>query len=581
MSPNHFKAIPDSEHSEPSRARLASRGMLAVFAVLLAAGCGGGGGGTAGGASGEDPAEVVVGERLFLETRFAQFFAANFAGDVNDAAGIADPTLDAVATTGAPLVGPFAGRTMNCRQCHFVDDAAGTPGGRSLTYGDFARRSPVPTRSDGQFVAARNAPPLVNASLPRAGAVLLHFDGEFADAAGLIKGTLTGRNFGWLPGEEAAAVAHVARVIRDDDGSDLFADVTGGLSYRRLFAADPLVPAELRLPKELRLDVMTATDAEIFDAVAKVMSAYVGSLEFARNEAGAFDGSPFDAFLAANALPRRPDPGETDLAYQRRLRSLLPNLAPPVFVTPADGELLLHDGQPFEFGAFELLGLVIFLTEPSAVPPTPGEITAGGVGNCLACHQGPQFTDFLVHNVGVAQEEFDALHGAGAFSALAVPNLAARGPLEDLLLPATAAHPLRAGLFRAVPNMVEPTATDLGAWSVFANADFPAAQAPLREVLAAANGLDPNLATTSQLLDLAVATFKTPGLRSLGQCAPYFHTGRFDTLESVAAHYRTFSAAARAGSVRNADTRLAGVALTPADDAPLAAFLRSLNEDYQ
>jgi hypothetical protein len=31
----------------------------------------------------EDPAEVAIGERLFLETRFAEFFARNSGGDVN------------------------------------------------------------------------------------------------------------------------------------------------------------------------------------------------------------------------------------------------------------------------------------------------------------------------------------------------------------------------------------------------------------------------------------------------------------------------------------------------------------------
>jgi len=38
---------------------------------------------------------------------------------------------------------------------------------------------------------------------------------------------------------------------------------------------------------------------------------------------------------------------------------------------------------------------------------------------------------------------------------------------------------------------------------------------------------------------------------------------------------------ARAGEVRNVDPRLLDIHLGPEDVAPLGAFLRSLNEDYQ
>jgi hypothetical protein len=38
---------------------------------------------------------------------------------------------------------------------------------------------------------------------------------------------------------------------------------------------------------------------------------------------------------------------------------------------------------------------------------------------------------------------------------------------------------------------------------------------------------------------------------------------------------------ARDGKVRNAAPELSGIALQEADVAPLAAFLRTLNEDYE
>ena len=73
-----------------------------------------------------------------------------------------------------------------------------------------------------------------------------------------------------------------------------------------------------------------------------------------------------------------------------------------------DGNFQFHGPQPFEFGAQELAGLKIFLTEP-AIPPTasPAEEIAGKVGNCLACHAAPNFTDFKLHNTGIAQNEYD------------------------------------------------------------------------------------------------------------------------------------------------------------------------------
>ncbi|MEO8214954.1 MAG: hypothetical protein ABI560_17270, partial [Myxococcales bacterium] len=109
----------------------------------------------------EDPPEVVVGERLFLETRFAQFFAAN-ATSVNQPLKVGDPVMDTLQTvTGVTQPGPFAGKSMNCRQCHLVDESPGSDATSLRTYADFALRSPIPARPDGQTRTPRNSPPLV------------------------------------------------------------------------------------------------------------------------------------------------------------------------------------------------------------------------------------------------------------------------------------------------------------------------------------------------------------------------------------------------------------------------------------
>ena len=521
-----------------------------------------------------DPAEVAIGERLFLEIRFAQFFFANSGGNANAVLATGDPTMDFTATTSNPLPGPFAGTSMNCRSCHLVDEQKGIAGGGNRTYADFARRSPLPPRADGKLTTPRNSPPLVNASLARRN-FLLHFDGEFATLEDLVRETLAGRNYGWLPNERGQAIAHVANIIRNDDGNGALAQDFGGAYRKVLTGKDLSIPTELRLPSRFRIDVDRATDQQIFDGVAKLTSAYVRSLVFAQDFAGAFSGSPFDKFLRKNVLPVAPDVGEIDLHYSRRLRSLLDRLTNPQFVSPDDGTLSLHD-QTFVFGPLELQGLRIFLREPASVPLSSDVIAQGGIGNCVACHAAPKFTDFSFHNTGAAQDEYDAIHGSGAFVGINIPDLVTRQSNFDAFLPPTPNHPNAAGPFREVPSAGQPDLTDLGLWNVFANPDLPRPQASLRKILC-----DLRPCTTDVLLGRAVARFKTPGLRDLGHSGPYLHTGRADTLESVINLYGKFSNFARAGTMRNPDALLNGIALQPNDVAALGAFLKALNEDYE
>ena len=428
-----------------------------------------------------DPPEVAIGERLFLETRFAQFFFASSAGDANAVVPTGDPTMDFTTTTGDPLPGPFAGASMNCRSCHLVDEQKGVSGGGNRTYADFARRSPIPPREDGKLTTPRNSPPLVNSALARKD-FFLHFDGEFATLEDLVRVTLTGRNFGWLPTEQAQAVAHIAHIIRDDDGTGTLAQSFGG-SYRAVLqGTDPSIPAQFHLPKGFRIKVDKASDQKILDGVAKLIGAYVRSLLFAQDFAGAFTGSPYDLFLRKNVLPVAPDVGESDLHYSRRLRALIDGLAQPRFVTPDDGMLALHQ-QPFEFGALQLEGLKIFLREPESLPLPSTVLAQGGIGNCMACHPAPKFTDFRFHNTGAAQDEYDSIHGSGAFAAIVIPDLAARRADFDAFLPPTPNHPSALGPFLDLPSIDQPGHTDLGLWNVFANPDVPRPQKALRSVL--------------------------------------------------------------------------------------------------
>lgn len=585
-----------------------------------------------------DPSEIVIGERLFLETRFAQFFKqfVDHGGRTNQPLPTGDPVMNTTVTVGEPLPGPFAGQSMNCRACHLVDEQLDQASGGMRTYTDFARRSPVPAREDGATVAPRNSPPLVNATLPRAGGLLLHFDGEFPTTADLIKSTFAGRNFGWLPGEGAQAIAHLAKIVREDDGSSPLASDFGNLPYSVvLTGTDPSIPAEFRIPESFRVSVATATDTEIFNAVANLVSAYTEGLVFSQDDTGTFNLSPYDVFLEKNGLPRKPARQESGLAYSRRLLTLIERLEHDgrlgwvadrphknhrrhhrhrhlKFVAgnpnTENGKFQFHD-QPFKFGAKELQGLKIFFGETNRGVPTPIDMKRGKAGNCIACHEAPTFTDFRFHNTGTAQAEYDQIHGPGAFIHLNIPDLRERNANHNQYLPATEQHPHAQGPFRNVPTSANAGLTDLGLWNIFANSDFPGPQQRIRRILCA-DHLSANLpglgiatpaspefddtfnrlidspafvarCSTQALLPTSIALFKTPGLRDLSHSAPYMHTGQFDTLEQIVNFYRIASDLQRASRLRNGDRELAGIHLTDQDVGPLTAFLRALNEDYE
>ena len=548
-----------------------------------------------------DPAEITNGERLFLETRFAQFFKTflDGGGDTNTPLSQGDPSLDQAVnwklTADQFAKGPFAGQSMNCRSCHFVDELGVEdllPGYNMRTYSDFARRSPVPAREDGKTVTVRNSPPLVNASLPRKN-FFLHFDAEFKTMVDLVKGTLSGRNYGWVPGEGATAISHVARIIREDDGTGELASEFEALPYATLLTGtDPSLPEGFVLPEEFRVDVVNATDKEIFQAVSKLIAAYTEDLAFSQDEDGNFNLSPYDVFLETNGLPRQPRKWESEISYSKRLLRKIKRLEQRgrlQFITQNpntdDGGFEFHD-QPFVFGQNELEGLKIFFKQKHR-RLRPSDLAQGKIGNCTSCHAAPNFTDFKFHNTGIAQAEYDQTHGSGAFAQLDIPGLRQRNRNPNDFLPATELHPNAKEPFRAVPSANNAQLTDLGLWNIFANPDFPKPQPRIWRVLCkeALNGTLRSrhlirACRPSKLAPKSIALFKTPGLRDLGHSAPYSHTGQADTLEDVIRGYMNNSNLARSGDLRNGDHRLKQIGLTEQDIAPLVLFLKSLNEDY-
>ena len=504
--------------------------------------------------------EAAIGRRLFSETRFAQYFWAHGGADLNRPLLRGDPILDETLTMHDPVRGAFAGQSMSCRSCHFVAEQT-TTGLGIRAYADFAIRSPIPEREDGWTRTLRNTPPLVNAMRVRPGGQFLHFDGEFPSGESLTIGTFIGRNFGWLDQERPVAVRHIARVIREDNGIGFGGPEYGGAYGRILLGTDPGIPPEFRVPETLRIDVQKATDDEILVRVGELVDAFLRSLEFSKSTDGEYQGSPYDVFLMKNRLPRLPAPGETDLAYSRRLRGLLEAIGTPVFVGAADGTFRTH-AQSFTFGQREWDGLRMFLAEPSS-----GVVGQGGrTGNCLVCHPAPHFTDLDFHNTGAAQWEYDSVHGEGAFAEWRVPGFDERQK-----------DPKSTKRYRSIPLRDQPDFTDLGVWAIYAQPEYPGLRAFLDGRFAAefgAESLDTRLART-------VGMFKTPGLRDLGHSAPYLHTGQSSTLESVIFFYRFTSDLAREGKVRSGDSEMARISLGLGDAGSVAAFLRSLNEDFE
>jgi cytochrome c peroxidase len=517
------------------------------------------------------PADQNVGERIFIDTRFAQYFAQNMSG-VNDSLAAGDPVVAQVQTPQGMLPGPFAGQAINCRSCHFVTEFTGVQGVGNRTYADFVDRSPMP-RPLGPFDhTPRNAMQMVGSMQPHAGPQFLHFDGEFSAPEDLVKATITGRNFGWGPDQSAQAVAHIARVIREDNGNNFASNTyTHGFSYAQIFlATDPKIPADSKLPAEFRMDVNTASDEAIVDNLAKLVANYARGLLFKQDEQGRFIASPYDVFLRINHLPTQPRAGETQPQYAQRLLGILEGMSSPTFVDGSYGSFQYH-AQPFVFGPTELAGLKIFLR--AAPGATDGSQHAG---NCASCHLPPNFTDFVFHNNGSAQQEYDAANGAGSFASLAIPGLADRTANPDLYLPVSANHPNATERFRHAPLAGSPQYADLGLWNIYLNADVPNPQSDLKSVICANAqncAQDQGLATT-------IGQFKTPTLRDLEDSAPYFHDGAKAEFRDVVNFYIAVSTLAHQGKLRNGDVQLNGMSLSADDVNALVAFLKALTEDY-
>jgi len=394
---------------------------------------------------------------------------------------------------------PAGDLPANCAHCHLHNE---DPQGLRA-YTDFLNRSWVSYRpQDPRRLELRNSPTILDAAeMPR-----LHYDGEFASLEGLVKGTFCGRPMGWLPGEEAQAMDRVRAVVVNDKGE----------------GAAGAYPQQFKTAYGVEIESLSRD--QVMELISRAVAAFVRTLK-SRQDA------PYDQFVAANGLERKPAAGESGAAFASRLTAQINALE-------AKGSLKLTD----EFNALALAGLKIFMR-------TEG---AGGGGDFVSCHAPPLFTDLSFHNLGISQREYDGIHGEGKFAALPIPGAA------DVRRPAAQ--------FREIPAKAKPELADLGFWNFV----------DLKTSTLRRKG-----ESDDQLLRRMIATFKTPTLRNLKYSYPYLHDGSVTTLEEVMSEMVRLSKMARAGRVREGDEGLARIILTDAEIAPLVSFMNSLNEDLK
>jgi cytochrome c peroxidase len=389
----------------------------------------------------------------------------------------------------------------SCSICHLTDEDP--QGARAFT--DFFARSWVPFRStDPRRDGLRNTPTILDV----ADMGQLHFDGEFSSLEQLVKGTISGRNFGYLAGEEGEAYRRVHLTIVNDAGDRL----QGRAPYREDFK------------KAYGLDPASLAPEQLIELVAKAVSEFMRTLKTNRT-------SPYDLFIEMNNLQASPASGETAERFASRLLARISDME-------QKGRIKLPRG----FDRSALDGMKIFLR-------TEG---ASSVGNCVACHAPPTFTDAAFHNIGVTQVEYDRIHGEGSFARLKIPSA------SEAVRPAQ--------VFKELISRNKPGNVDLGYWNY---ASLTGSSMRRRGE------------SNERFLQRMIATFKTPTLRNLAYSQPYMHNGAYGSVTDVLAELMRLSAMAREGGLREADDELARIRIGQEDASKLEAFLDSLNEDLK
>lgn len=376
---------------------------------------------------------------------------------------------------------PGSDINVSCATCHVPKK--NYKGERAFT--DSVSRSIIPSRVSRRDLTLRNTPTLLDA----AQATAFNHDGQFKSLEALIESKLLSRQYGWTPQEQQRASEEIQAMLQGDTGVAALANGTYAEEFKHVYESD----------------IETLNPAAAVTSVAKALASYVRTLK-------TNDTAPYDAFTYLNRLNAGFSENDTPDEFSGRVFGNLGN---------TEGRLSVKWPKPYNETAYQ--GLKTFYR-------VPGEGETQKIGNCVACHHPAHFTDYAFHNTGVAQMEYDNLHGEGAFQKLNADKTK-RGE----------------AIYRSRPNKDNPQAVDLGNWNY----------------------------TNDQT---KLAAFKTPPLRNLGKTTPYMHNGAYETLEDVIRQKIRASELAKAGQLKNADPQLLRMNITEDDVEELAAFLRTLDE---
>lgn len=493
----------------------------------------------------------ALGERMFNDIRFSQYFKKVSRGNVNYNFNGEDgsPELETIVIRGQEHDSPFSGQASSCASCHMVDQAFDLSPGGMRGYNDFSSRTKVPLRGDSNTHTLRNTPTLVGIGSKYAQNRFSHFDGEFHDHSQTVLGNFSGRNMGWLKKEKKVALKNIVNIIKEDNGLSELAVEFGG-SYQKIFlGVDPSIPEEFRIPQEHSLDVLSASDEQIIEKVVFYVTAYMDGIDFEKNEKGIYSGSVYDEFLRLNNIPAEPREKQSIAQYSAELIQTFIKLKTPKFVAK---RYFPNHNREIGFNQSEWDGLRTFFNI--------GENKAFARGMCVNCHMPPLFTDQQFHNIGVVQFEYDEVHTMGDFAKLKLPKLHDR---KDLF-------------FLDRPIKEDKSKVDLGVWNFFGRDDKQVLTSYLMELFC-----NNSRCEKEELLPHLVGRFKTPTLRNLGHSEPYFHNGKKKNLDEVLSHYLEASNLMKLNELKNGAPQLRMMNINPNHSKNLKAFLFSLNENYE
>ncbi len=386
------------------------------------------------------------------------------------------------------LGNPGANLATSCRTCHVPGEATGN----ERRWADKLPLSVMPANDRGsKLETLRNTPTLLDCATEKS----YPSDGEFDSLPAYLAHKLSSEHMGWRPGEAEQAKKEIQALLVNDDGSDVLAEGAYTTQFETV--------------KNIDVATLSADDAR--NAVIASITDYLSTVT--TNNASAYD-----AVMQQNRMQEGlAGEGDTPQAYSGRVFGRIANEESRVqmrFVADFDEEA--YQG----FKAF-------FRVEPTYSTNDTSGVEAN-IGNCVACHVPPQFSDGKFHNIGTTQFEYDAVHGEGAFMSYkpAAPseNTRARVDVNDL------------------------GKADLGRWNI-----------------------DP--------IEESIGAFKTPKLRNPKGTDPYMHNGRYATVEEAIRMHLKAAELAQQGKLRNPDPELLKITgLTDKDVANMVKFFEALNE---